>query len=79
MVSLEQQTVEELGGRWSILHRQKRDHAKLDRMLDQLPSRAGEERDELLDRICRLVFSHAFAKRLCSGRRCGAVSLTVKS
>jgi hypothetical protein len=62
MRSLAEQSVDELGGRWSILTRQKLDHIKLDRMLDQLPDTSGEEQDELLNRICRLVFSHAFAE-----------------
>jgi hypothetical protein len=60
--SLADQTVDELGGRWSILNRQKQDHIKLDRMLNQLPDVSGEAEDELLNRICRLVFTHAFAE-----------------
>jgi hemerythrin superfamily protein len=60
--SLADQTVEELGGRWSILHRQKQDHVELDTLLERLPDTSGEERDELLNRICRLVFTHAFAE-----------------
>jgi hemerythrin superfamily protein len=60
--SLADQTVQELGGRWSILHRQKHDHAKLDTLLERLPETSGEERDELLNRISRLVFTHAFAE-----------------
>jgi hypothetical protein len=60
--SLSQQTVEELGGRWSVLHRQKRDHAELDRMIGRLVDNTGDEHDELINRICRLVFSHAFAE-----------------
>ncbi len=62
MRSLAEQSYEELGGRWSILARQKQDHIKLDRMLDRIPEAAGAEQDELLNRICRLVFSHAFAE-----------------
>src|SRR5688500_5207066 len=62
MRSLSDQTVEELGGRWSILTRQKQDHVQLDRMLESLRSTGGEEREELLNRIYRLVFSHAFAE-----------------
>ena len=62
MRSLAGQSVDELGGRWSILHRQKQDHARLHRMLDQLAGSTGEEQEELLNRICRLVFSHAFAE-----------------
>jgi hypothetical protein len=60
--SLADQTVEELGGRRSILHRQRQDHVKLDRMLRLLPETSGAERDQLINRICRLVFSHAFAE-----------------
>lgn len=62
MRSLADQTAEELGGRRSILCRQKQDHVKLDRMLSRLPTTSGEERDELLNQICRLVFTHAFAE-----------------
>jgi hemerythrin superfamily protein len=60
--SLADQTVEELGGRRSVLTRQKQDHIKLDQMLDRLPSTSGDAREELLNRIYRLVFSHAFAE-----------------
>ena len=62
MRSLADQSPEELGGRWSILNRQRNDHSRLDRILDRLPATSGDERDELLNRICRLVFSHAFAE-----------------
>lgn len=62
MRSLADQTVEELGGRRSILYRQKRDHIKLERMLERLPDTSGDAREELLNRICRLVFTHAFAE-----------------
>jgi hypothetical protein len=62
MKSLAGQTVEELGGRRSILHRQKQDHIKLDRMLERLPATRGDEQDELINRLSRLVFTHAFAE-----------------
>lgn len=62
MKSLAEQTVDELGGPWSVLTLQKRDHMKLDAMLDALPGTSGAEREELLNRTCRLVFSHAFAE-----------------
>ncbi len=62
MKSLAVQSVEELGGRWSVLHRQKRDHVKLERMLEQLTDTTGDGHEELLHRICRLVFTHAFAE-----------------
>lgn len=62
MRSLAQQTVEELGGRWSILHRQKQDHVKLDWMLVRLTDSSGDDRGALLNEICRLVFTHTFAE-----------------
>lgn len=63
MRSLADQTIDELGGRWSILTRQKLDHIKLEQMLERLPSTSGERREEeLLNRISRLVFTHAFAE-----------------
>jgi hemerythrin superfamily protein len=62
MRSLADQTVAELGGRGSILVRQRRDHATLGSMLDQLPGTTGAEQEELLHSIYRLVFSHAFAE-----------------
>ena len=34
MRSISEQTDAELGGAWSVLVRQKRDHVKLDRLLD---------------------------------------------
>jgi len=62
MTSLADQSVEQLGGPRSILTRQMRDHVKLERMLERLPTTSGEAREELLNRICRLVFTHAFAE-----------------
>ena len=62
MESIATQTRAELGGRWSILTRQREDHVRLDRMLEQLDSAQGEALDELSNRISRLVFSHAFAE-----------------
>lgn len=62
MRSLADQSVEQLGGRWSILTRQKLDHVRLEDMLQRLPDTSGEEQEELLNRISRLVFTHAFAE-----------------
>ena len=62
MGSLTEQAAEEMGGPLSVLTRQRRDHARLDRMPGQLPQVTGADEDELLNRICRLVFSHAFAE-----------------
>ena len=62
MRSIAEQTDDELGGPLSVLVRQKQDHAKLDRLLSDLPAAPGEDQDEVLNRINRLVFSHAFAE-----------------
>jgi len=62
MRSLADQTTTELGGRFSVLAQQKHDHARLDRLLARLPAASREAEQELLNRICRLVFSHAFAE-----------------
>jgi hypothetical protein len=62
MRSLADQSVDELGGPLSVLTRQKADHVRLDRLLDRLPATSGDDEQELLNRICRLVFSHAFAE-----------------
>ncbi|MGY1917015.1 hemerythrin domain-containing protein [Blastococcus sp. SYSU DS0973] len=60
--SIADQTVEELGGRGSVLVRQRRDHMQLDRMLHELDGATGADQEEVLQRIDRLVFSHAFAE-----------------
>jgi hypothetical protein len=62
MRSLADQTNQELGGRFSVLTRQKQDHAKLARLLDALVGTDGEEQQQVLNRVRRLVFSHAFAE-----------------
>src|ERR1700712_2122704 len=62
MKSIAQQSVEELGGEGSVLARQRRDHIELDGLLRQVESTAGAEQDEVLTRMCRLAFSHAFAE-----------------
>jgi hypothetical protein len=62
MRSLAEQTHDELGGRWSILVRQKNDHIELDALLDRLTTGSGEDEDAVLHRIARLVFPHAFAE-----------------
>jgi hemerythrin superfamily protein len=60
--SLADQSVEELGGPGSVLVRQRRDHIQLDRLLRELDGTTGREQEEVLTRIDRLVFSHAFAE-----------------
>ncbi|MFP3713142.1 hemerythrin domain-containing protein [Puerhibacterium sp. TATVAM-FAB25] len=62
MTSIAEQTDAELGGRVSVLARQKRDHVKLDRLLQQLEGTHGQEQERVLLRIYRLVFPHAFAE-----------------
>jgi hemerythrin superfamily protein len=60
--SIAQQTVAELGGPTSVLVRQRRDHEELDRLLTELQATTGTAQVEVLTRIDRLVFSHAFAE-----------------
>ena len=60
--SIADQTVEQLGGPGSVLARQRRDHVELDALLQRLRATTGAEQDEVLTRVCRLVFSHAFAE-----------------
>jgi hemerythrin superfamily protein len=60
--SIAEQTVEELGGPTSVLVRQRRDHAELDRLLHELDDVVGAAQDDVLRRVGRLVFSHAFAE-----------------
>jgi Hemerythrin HHE cation binding domain len=62
MRSLAEQTTDELGGTWSVLERQKRDHVTLDRLLHRVDNTVGDEQEDVLQRIYRLVFSHAFAE-----------------
>ncbi|GAA1139922.1 hypothetical protein GCM10009672_07190 [Nesterenkonia lutea] len=45
-----------------MLVRQKKDHVELDRLLRRLREARGEEQDEVLLSIYRLVFPHAFAE-----------------
>jgi hemerythrin superfamily protein len=60
--SLADQTTAELGGRTSVLTRQKADHVELDRLLHELGRTAPDAQDAVLRRIYRLVFPHAFAE-----------------
>ncbi|HEY0028810.1 MAG TPA: hemerythrin domain-containing protein [Allosphingosinicella sp.] len=62
MTSLAQQNVSELGGRLSVLNRQKQDHVQLDRLLHRLGDASDREHDRVLRSIYRLVFPHAFAE-----------------
>jgi hypothetical protein len=60
--SLADQSIEELGGRLSVLSRQKQDHIRLDRLLQQLRQAPPGEEGAVLLPIFRLVFTHAFAE-----------------
>ncbi|MFI7580436.1 hemerythrin domain-containing protein [Kocuria kalidii] len=60
--SIADQGVHELGGRLSVLTRQKQDHVELDRLLRQLDGADASAQGLVLLRIHRLVFPHAFAE-----------------
>lgn len=62
MRSIAQQSVDEMGGRGSVLVRQKRDHVALDVLLERLLASSAEQQQEVLTRVGRLVFPHAFAE-----------------
>ena len=63
MRSIAQQTVAELGGQDSLLVRQRRDHERLAGLLERLRASAAEaDQAVVLNDVCRLVFTHAFAE-----------------
>jgi len=62
LTSVAQQDEAQLGGALSVLVRQKRDHVKLDRLLHELEAADPATQDDVLRRLYRLVFSHAFAE-----------------
>lgn len=62
MKSISVQCESELGGRSSVLARQKRDHVRLDRLLQRLGETPADGQDAVLLDIYRLVFPHAFAE-----------------
>ena len=62
MRSVADQSVAELGGRLSVLTRQKSDHVELDRLLHRLSESSHEEQLPVLLDLYRLVFPHAFAE-----------------
>lgn len=77
MPSIADQTLQQLGGRGSVLARQRREHVELDGLLEELQQTGGTEQDEVLTRVWRLVFRHAW--RPCCGRSSGASCPMVKS
>ncbi|MEV5437024.1 hemerythrin domain-containing protein [Streptomyces sp. NPDC052682] len=61
--TLEEQTVQQLGGPRSVLARQRRDHAEMDRLMERYQAlQDGPEREAVLKQTVQLVFSHAFAE-----------------
>ena len=60
--SLANQSVAEVGGRLSVLSRQKLDHMRLDELLQRLRQAPRGEETPILLSIYRLVFTHAFAE-----------------
>ncbi|MBX9243500.1 hemerythrin domain-containing protein [Actinotalea ferrariae] len=60
--SIAGQSIAELGGRWSVLVRQRSDHVTLDRLLHELDGAGPEHEQDVLRRLYRLVFPHAFAE-----------------
>jgi len=62
MRSIADQSEAELGGRFSVLRLQRRDHIRLDELLACLSEAAPLEQRKVLLHIYRLVFPHAFAE-----------------
>ncbi len=62
MRSIAEQSVEELGGRGSVLAIMRREHGELEELLERVADTSGDEQDELLTRLWRLVFPHAYAE-----------------
>ena len=60
--SVADQTEEQLGGPASVLVRQRRDHARLDELLDAAARTRGAQQDDVLISLARLVFPHAYAE-----------------
>ena len=60
--SLAEQDAAQLGGRFSVLNRQKRDHVRLDELLTELAATEPAEQRGVLLALYRLVFPHAFAE-----------------
>lgn len=77
--SIAHQSIEELGGAGSVLVRQRTDHQRLDELLRKVRATGGTEQDEVLMRVWRLVFPHAFAERPCCGPRFAGRCPTARS
>ena len=62
MASIAGQTQADLGGRTSVLARQRADHRRLDELLERSTATTGDEQDAVLQQMWRLVFRHAYAE-----------------
>ena len=62
MRSTATQSVAELGGKGSVLVRMRREHGELEDLLKRLEHTRGDEQDEVLTRLWRFVFPHAYAE-----------------
>jgi hypothetical protein len=60
--SISGQSEERLGGPFSVLVRQRRDHARLNVLMKRVRAGSGDEREEAVTAMCRLAFPHAFAE-----------------
>ena len=60
--SLAEQDAAQLGGRFSVLNRQRGDHVRLEELLTELAATEPPEQREVLLALYRLVFPHAFAE-----------------
>ncbi|MEU0332454.1 hemerythrin domain-containing protein [Streptomyces sp. NPDC006193] len=60
--TIRDQSLQQLGGRASVLARQRRDHDEIDRLMDRYRSGDAQDRERTLKEIVQLVFSHAFAE-----------------
>ncbi|GAA1908269.1 hemerythrin domain-containing protein [Williamsia serinedens] len=61
MTSIAHRPIDELGGPTSVLVRQRTDHVELDHLIRAAHESHGVERQKTVNRLCRLVFPHAFA------------------
>ncbi|MGQ1799077.1 hemerythrin domain-containing protein [Kocuria oceani] len=62
MRSIADQSVEELGGPSSVLVRMRREHGEQEALLQRLEATSGDAQDEVLTRLWRVVFPHAYAE-----------------
>lgn len=62
MRSIAEQTVDESGGEGSLLAKMRVEHVELDRLLEDVERTSGDEQEEALTRLWRLVFPHAYAE-----------------